>query len=106
MGSNPTIPISALLEFHQKEVYDLSKLKMKALRVNAGLSQGDAAKALNVSPKTLQNWENYITFPSALQLVEMCRLYGCNLNDIFLPSTLAKSETEGEESEENLAVSE
>ena len=84
----------------------MSKLKMKALRVNAGLSQGDAAKALNVSPKTLQNWENYITFPSALQLVEMCRLYGCNLNDIFLPSTLTKSETEGEEMAENLAVSE
>ena len=84
----------------------MSKLKMKALRVNAGLSQGDAAKALSVSPKTLQNWENYITFPSALQLVEMCRLYGCNLNDIFFFFFLAKSETEGEESEENLAVSE
>ena len=84
----------------------MSKLKMKALRVNAGLGQGEAAKALKVSPKTLQNWENYITFPSALQLVEMCRLYGCGLDDIFLPSTLAKSETEGDESEENLAVSE
>lgn len=84
----------------------MSKLKMKALRVNAGLSQGDAAKALNVSPKTLQNWENYITFPSALQLVEMCRLYGCNLNDIFLPSMLAESETESKESEGNLAMSE
>lgn len=84
----------------------MSKLKMKALRVNAGLGQGEAAKALKVSPKTLQNWENYITFPSALQLVEMCRLYGCELNDIFLPSKLAKSENEEGESEENLAIGE
>lgn len=68
------------------------RISLKALRVNKEMSQPDAAEALKVSVKTLQNWEKYLTFPTGPQLVEICRLYGCDLNDIFLPEVLAESE--------------
>lgn len=68
------------------------KITLKALRVNKDLTQEEAAKALNVTSKTIQNWESYVTFPTGKQLVEICRIYECGLDDIFLPEALAKSE--------------
>ncbi len=68
------------------------KVTIKALRVNANLSQTEAAEKLNVTPRTLQNWENNITSPTAIQLVNVCRVYGCTLDDISLPVMLANSE--------------
>ncbi len=67
------------------------KVKLKALRINAEMSQQEAAEKLGVTEKTLQNWENYVTYPNAVQLVSICNLYGCELDDIFLPDALALS---------------
>lgn len=67
------------------------KISLKALRVNADMNQETAAKKLNITVKTLQNWESYTTFPTALQLMNICNIYGCEMSDIFLPNTLAKS---------------
>lgn len=68
------------------------KIKLKALRVNKEMSQADAAVALGISLKTLQNWESYTTFPNAIQLMKICETYECGLDNIFLPDKLAKSE--------------
>lgn len=68
------------------------KVTIKALRVNAELSQQEAAEKLHVTTRTLQNWENNTTFPTAAQLMNICDVYGCTLNDISLPRILAKSE--------------
>lgn len=68
------------------------KIQLKALRVNKDMTQQDAATALNVSVRTIQNWEDYTTFPTGPQLIAICSLYECGLNDIFLPEKLAKSE--------------
>jgi len=67
------------------------KIKLKALRVNADMTLDIAAEKLNVTVRTLQNWENYTTFPNTLQLVKICDVYGCTFDDIFLPDILAKS---------------
>ncbi len=67
------------------------KIKLKALRVNAELTQPEAAKAIGITERTLQNWESYSTFPDAMQLMKICAVYGCEMNDIFLPDVLAKS---------------
>ena len=67
------------------------KLSLKALRVNANLTQADAAKKLNVSKATIMNWENYNTSPTAAQLIKLCDIYDCEMSDIFLPDELAKS---------------
>ena len=68
------------------------KISLKALRVNADMTQESAAKALNITTRTLQNWENYETFPTAQQLIKICDVYSCEISDIFLPTMLAKSE--------------
>lgn len=69
------------------------KISLKALRVNADMTQDSASKALNITTRTLQNWESYETFPTAQQLLKICEVYGCEISDIFLPSKFAKSET-------------
>ena len=65
----------------------MAKISLEAARRNANLSQKDAAKALNVSNKTLSNWENGKTFPSADKVDALCELYQMSYDDInFLPT--------------------
>lgn len=68
------------------------KIKLKALRINKDMSQAQAAEALGITVRTLQNWESYTTSPTAMQLVKLSELYECGLDNIFLPDELAKSE--------------
>jgi len=67
------------------------KIKLKALRVNAELTQEEAASELGITKRTLQKWEDYQTSPTGAQLTRMANLYGCTLDDIFLPDPLARS---------------
>ena len=53
----------------------MSKISLKAARVNAGLTQKEAAKKLNVSQKTLCSWEKSITFPRTKHIDPICDLY-------------------------------
>jgi DNA-binding XRE family transcriptional regulator len=59
------------------------KISLKALRVNADLSQSDAAKAIGITKRTLQKWETSTTFPDARQILKICEVYGCTMSDIF-----------------------
>lgn len=68
------------------------QVSMKAMRVNAEMSQEQAAKAIGTTKRTLCSWENHETFPNALQLKRLCDVYGCEMNDIFLPDTPTNSE--------------
>ena len=61
------------------------KVSLKAMRVNAGLNQKEVSEALGIANNTLIKWESNTTYPSAIQLARMCKLYGCSLDDIFLP---------------------
>lgn len=63
------------------------KMSLKAARVNAGLSQKEAAVRLGVSNKTLGSWEQGNTYPSADKITAICNLYGVEYDIInFLPS--------------------
>lgn len=68
------------------------KLKLSALRVNAGLTQEEVAEKMHISKATLGKWENYKTFPTSVQLRQLCSLYNCTLNDIFIPDKLSARE--------------
>ena len=70
------------------------KIKLKALRVNAELTQEEAAKKMNVTRETIQNWESHKTFPKMDALSKLCSVYNCTLNDIFIPTSLAESKEE------------
>lgn len=54
----------------------MKKFSLKAARVNAGLSQKEAAKHLDISNKTLCSWENGKTFPDQPMIEKLCVLYG------------------------------
>lgn len=74
------------------------KVSFKAARVNAKVTQTDAAKYLGVAQSTLQRWENDGSVPIQA-VVKMCDLYGCTIDDFDLtPNTNNKEggETKGE----------
>lgn len=64
-------------------------MSLAAARVNAGFSQREAAKRLNVTQKTLCSWEKARTFPKPEQIEKICELYGVTYEQInfFNPKT-------------------
>lgn len=62
------------------------RISIRAARVNANLSQKEAAYLLGVSNKTLGKWENYESFPGADMIPKICELYGVSYDNLyFLP---------------------
>lgn len=60
----------------------MPKITLKAARVNAGLSQKEAANKLNISNKTLCNWENGVSTPKVEKIDAICSLYGVSYDAI------------------------
>ena len=60
------------------------RISLEAARVNAGISQKDAAKQLGINVGTLSNWERGNTSPSVEKFKALCDLYGCPSDFIFL----------------------
>lgn len=59
------------------------KVSLKAARVNAKISQADAAERLGVSQSTLIRWENDGNVPIQA-IMKMCDLYACSIDDFSL----------------------
>lgn len=62
------------------------KVTLEAARVNAHLSQMEAAKKLSISNKTLCRWENGVSYPPADKLAEMCALYAVPYDNLIFCS--------------------
>lgn len=61
-------------------------MTLKAIRVNVGLDQEQAAKMLGVTQRTLSSWENAKSFPTVPQITKIEELYKVSYADInFLP---------------------
>lgn len=58
-------------------------ITLKAARVNAEMTQAEAAKALGISKNTLLNYEKYKTIPDIEKSKQMAKLYGCTVNDLI-----------------------
>ncbi len=66
----------------------MPKMTLKALRVNAGLTQKEVADKLKVSNKTICNWENGVSYPSPEYIDALCELYNVSYDHInFLPNS-------------------
>lgn len=64
----------------------MSKITLSAARVNAGYSQKAAAELLEISNKTLCNWEKGKSFPDQPMIEKLCKLYGVTYDMInFAP---------------------
>lgn len=59
-------------------------VSLEAARVNAKLSQRDAAEKLGINVATLSNWERGKTSPDADKFKQLCELYRCPIDLIFL----------------------
>lgn len=59
------------------------KITLKAARINAGLSQKEAAEKLGVSNKTLCKWESGSSYPNAKMIDALCSLYGVHYDSII-----------------------
>lgn len=63
------------------------KITLEAARVNAKLTQKEAAEALGVSSATICNWEKGRSFPDVIRIMKICKLYNVSYDDlIFLPN--------------------
>ena len=67
------------------------KITLAAARVNAGLTIRDAATRLQISDKTLSNWETGKTAPNTDKLAQLLELYGAPLEVLILPKKSAES---------------
>ncbi len=72
------------------------KFTLASARVNVGLSQKDAAKALGISNKTLCKWEKFQAFPGVDMLPKICELYGIPYDLINFTQASALSGTNKE----------
>jgi transcriptional regulator with XRE-family HTH domain len=64
------------------------RISLEAARVNAKMSQKDAALAIDVNVSTIRNWETGKTSPDADKFKELCSIYGCPMDLIFLGKEL------------------
>lgn len=63
------------------------RITIKAARVNKNLTQTEFATAVGVGVRTVQNWETGVSSPRADKMPEICKVLGCEMNDIiFLTS--------------------
>lgn len=70
-------------------------ITLKAARVNKGMTQAEAAKALGIGIVTLQNYEAGKKYPTVLTLKKIEDLYGVPYAElIFLPEDNALSMNE------------
>ncbi len=77
------------------------KFTLKALRINNGWSQEEAASLYGVSIDTIKNYEAYKTYPDVPIIEKILKASGLDYNDIiFLPKENAKSVKELQEKEE------
>lgn len=58
-------------------------INLKAARVNAGLTQEEAAKELNISRNTIRSYEQYRSKPDIATAQKLAALYGMSVNDII-----------------------
>jgi DNA-binding XRE family transcriptional regulator len=76
---------------------EVMKISLRAARVNAGLTQKQAAIKLGITTPTLFHYETGETMPDAKVLILMADLYGISLDDInFCPANTIKKCLGGE----------
>lgn len=62
----------------------MPKITLKAVRVNAGLTQKEAAKRIGISYQTLSEYEKDASKIKLVTIEKMCTLYGIPIDCIFL----------------------
>ena len=64
------------------------QITLEAARINAKMTQKESAKRIGVSVRALQCWEAGKTFPDVVTFRDLCKIYNCPTDVIFLPSNI------------------
>ena len=62
------------------------RISLAAARVNAGMTQEQVAKIMQISKTTIVNWENGKVIPKIAQLSYLSNLYQIPIDNISLPT--------------------
>lgn len=65
---------------------------IRAERNRAHLTQEETAKKLNVTSRTYITYEEDARSVKATTLNELANIFGCNINDFYVPNTFTKCE--------------
>lgn len=69
-----------------------NKFTLKAIRINKGWSREEASKLYGVSVDTINNYENYKTFPDVPIIENILNATGLQYDDIiFLPNNYGET---------------
>lgn len=60
----------------------MTKITLKAARINAGLKQTDVANHLGVNVATVSSWETGKNTPHIKNFRKLCELYKCSEEEI------------------------
>lgn len=58
-------------------------MRIKELRVAAGITQDELAIGMSVNQNSVSQWEHEISLPRTRQLPDLARLLGVNINELF-----------------------
>lgn len=72
---------------------EFPQITLRAARVNAGLSQREAANQLNVNVRTLQKYECNVVVPQWDKIKQMEKIYDMSSDYFFLGIKFADSES-------------
>lgn len=61
------------------------RISLAAARVNARLTQDEAAKRMKIGKRTIINWEKGVVTPSFADVNMLSNIYGIPIDNIFLP---------------------
>lgn len=64
---------------------EIIQISLAAARVNAKMTQEEAAKRLKIGKRTIINWEKGVVTPSFADLNMLSSIYNIPLDNIFLP---------------------
>lgn len=70
--------------------------RMSQVRQQRQMSQEAVARALYVTRQTVSRWEQGHTLPNIYVLQDLCKLYGCSLEEFVGQSAPAPTHTEGD----------
>ncbi|MBE6760256.1 MAG: helix-turn-helix domain-containing protein [Ruminococcaceae bacterium] len=62
---------------------DLMGTRIQTLRKNKGITQGQLAEVLSVSPQSVSKWENCLSTPDISLLPVIARYFGISMDELF-----------------------
>ena len=55
---------------------------LKQIRKNKKMSQEQLAEKVNVTRQSVSKWENGEAYPEMNNILELCKIFNCKLNDL------------------------